>query len=104
VQDLESRPYPVKGGNCKPSRFGSLERLFDFYDHCEANGIALYGGGQSELGVGRGQIQLLASIFHPDGSNDVAPIGWDQAGFPRTGLPTSPLDPRPAPTGFRRAD
>jgi hypothetical protein len=88
--------------NSKPSRFGALERLFDFYDHCEANGIALYGGGQSELGPGRGQIQLLASIFHPDGPNDVAPSGWDQDAFPATGLPTSPLDPAPDATGFRR--
>ena len=104
VADLEARPYPVKGGNSKPSRFGSLERLLDFYDHCAERGIALYGGGQSELGVGRGQIQLLAALFHPDGSNDVAPIGWDQQAFPPTGLPVSPLDPAPATTGFRRAD
>ena len=31
--------------------------------------------GRSELGVGRGQIQLLASLFHPDGVNDIAPVG-----------------------------
>ena len=89
--------------NCKPSRFGALSALLDFYDHCEAKGIALYGGGQSELGPGRGQIQLLAALFHPDGPNDVAPAGWDQAEFPRTGLPTSPLDPAPDDLGFRRA-
>lgn len=89
--------------NAKPSRFGPLSELFAFYDHCEAGGIALYGGGQSELGPGRGQIQLLASLFHPDGPNDVAPSGWDQAEFPRTGLPTSPLDPQPDAIGFRRA-
>lgn len=89
--------------NAKPSRFGSLEKLLAFYDHCEAHRIVLYGGGQSELGPGRGQIQLLASLFHPDGPNDVAPAGWDQDEFPRTGLPTSPLDPRPDPVGFRRA-
>ena len=28
-------------------------------------GIALYGGGQFELGPGRGHIQYLASLFHP---------------------------------------
>ena len=33
----------------------------------------MYGGGMGENGVGRGQIQLLASLFHPDGPNDVAP-------------------------------
>jgi hypothetical protein len=89
--------------NCKPSRFGALETLFGFYDHCEANGIAMYGGGQSELGPGRGQIQLLAALFHPDGPNDVAPSGWDHDDFPRTGLPTTPLDANPSHTGFRRA-
>ncbi len=103
IADLERFGFVPKCCNAKPSRFGGLETLFDFYDHCEAEGIALYGGGQSELGVGRGQIQLLAAIFHPDGPNDVAPAGWDQTDFPRTGLPVSPLDPSPAPVGFRRA-
>ena len=37
----------------------------------------MYGGGQFELGPGRGQIQLLASIFHPDTPNDVAPGGYN---------------------------
>jgi L-alanine-DL-glutamate epimerase-like enolase superfamily enzyme len=103
VADVQARPFAIKGCNSKPSRFGTLERLCDFYDFCAAEGIALYGGGQSELGPGRGQIQLLAALFHPDGPNDVAPGGWDQVDFPRTGLPTSPLDPAPAATGFRRA-
>jgi L-alanine-DL-glutamate epimerase-like enolase superfamily enzyme len=102
VDDVRARRYPIKGCNSKPSRFGPLHRLFDFYDFCATEGIALYGGGQSELGPGRGQIQLLAAIFHPDGPNDVAPGGWDQDAFPRTGLPVSPLDPAPEPTGFRR--
>jgi L-alanine-DL-glutamate epimerase-like enolase superfamily enzyme len=99
VDALATRPL---GLNSKPSRFGSLARLLDFYDACEARGTTLYGGGQFELGVGRGQVQLLAAIFHPDGPNDVAPAGWDVDDFPRTGLPPSPLDPAPAPTGFRR--
>ena len=61
--------------NLKPSRFGALRALFDFYDFCEARGIGAYGGGQSELGPGRGQIQFLAALFHPDAPNDVAPAG-----------------------------
>ena len=81
----------------------SLERLFDFYDFAEREGIVLYGGGQSELGPGRGQIQLLAAIFHPDGSNDVAPVGWDQPAFPRTGLPVSPMVPATQATSTTRA-
>ena len=38
-------------------------------------GIGMYGGGQFELGPGRGHIQYLASLFHPDTPNDVAPGG-----------------------------
>jgi L-alanine-DL-glutamate epimerase-like enolase superfamily enzyme len=104
VDDVKGLPFAPRGGNSKPSRFGSIARLFDFYDYAAVEGISLYGGGQSELGVGRGQIQLLAALFHPDGPNDVAPSGWDHADFPRTGLPTSPLDPAPDRTGFRRAN
>ena len=33
----------------------------------------MYGGGMGELGVARGQIQLLAAMFSPDGPNDIAP-------------------------------
>lgn len=102
VADVLALPFAPKCLNSKPSRFGSLAALFDFYDFCAAEGIELYGGGQSELHVGRGQIQYLASIFHPGGSNDVAPSGWDHADWARTGLPTSPLDPDPEPIGFRR--
>jgi hypothetical protein len=100
--DVEALPFAPRCLNSKPSRFGSVERLFEFYERCAEHGIALYGGGQFELGVGRGQIQLLAAIFHPDGSNDVAPGGYN-APEPVPGLPVSPLDPSPMPTGFQRA-
>ena len=66
VEDIESLRWPPKTVNVKPSRFGSVERLFAAYDYCEAHGIGAYGGGQWELGPGRGQIQLLAALFHPD--------------------------------------
>ncbi len=101
--DVEALPHPPRCLNSKPSRFGSVGRLFEFYDRCAEHGIALYGGGQFELGVGRGQIQLLAGIFHPDGPNDVAPGGYNAAA-PLAGLPVSPLDPSPTATGFRRAE
>jgi hypothetical protein len=99
--DVERLPFPPQGLNCKPSRFGSLERLFEFYDRCEKRGIDLYGGGQFELGPGRGQIQLLASLFHPHSPNDVAPSAYN-VGDPRIGLPTSPLEIEPGP-GYRLA-
>ena len=88
--------------NIKPSRFGSRARLFDVYDYCAEHEIALYGGGQCELGPGRGQIQYLASLFHPDTPNDVAPGGYN-APEPQPGLPESPLAPEFASAGFRWA-
>jgi hypothetical protein len=53
-----------------------------------------------ELDVGRGQIQLLAALFHADGPNDTAPAGYN-ADTPAADLPGSPLTVTPAPTGFR---
>jgi hypothetical protein len=102
VEDIENAPWPPRTINIKPSRFGSVERLFEAYDYCSANEIAPYGGGQWELGPGRGQIQYLASLFHPDTPNDVAPGGYN-ASEPRSGLPESPLEPALAPVGFRWA-
>ncbi len=100
VQDIENAPWPPRTINIKPSRFGSVKRLFEAYDYCAARDIAVYGGGQWELGLGRGHIQYLASLFHPDTPNDVAPGGYN-ASEPPAGLPTSPLDPQAAETGFR---
>ncbi|HZU20903.1 MAG TPA: hypothetical protein VE982_06765 [Gaiellaceae bacterium] len=94
--DVEALPFTPRCLNCKPSRFGSVRRLFDFYEACEREGIALYGGGQFELGPARGQIQLLAALFHPDAPNDVAPGGYNAAS-PAAGLPESPLELRPGP-------
>jgi hypothetical protein len=99
VDDVVSLPFQPKTLNIKPSRFGAVRELFAFYDHCAEHGIGLYGGGQFELGPGRGQVQYLASLFCPDAPNDVAPSGYN-AIEPADGLPVSPLEPSPAPTGF----
>jgi hypothetical protein len=98
VADIEALRWPPRTVNVKPSRFGSVEQLFAAYDYCAANGIDAYGGGQFELGVGRDQIQLLASLFHPDTPNDVAPGGFNVD--PEPGLPSSPLSVVPRATGF----
>jgi hypothetical protein len=100
VTDVEALEWTPRCLNSKPSRFGSVRRLFDFYDHCAANGIAVYGGGQFELGPGRGQIQHLASLFHADEPNDVAPKEYN-SGSPRPGLPQSPLPAASSEPGFR---
>jgi hypothetical protein len=101
VADLDATPLPAKTFNIKPSRVGRLEELFALYAACEDRGFAMYGGGMGENGVARGQIQLLASLFSPDGPNDCAPSGFN-AVEPGAGLEPSPLAPNPAAAGFRR--
>ena len=64
VEDIEALRWPPRTVNVKPSRFGSVERLFAAYDYCDRKGIGAYGGGQWELAIGRGHIQLLAALFH----------------------------------------
>jgi L-alanine-DL-glutamate epimerase-like enolase superfamily enzyme len=100
VADIEALPYPPKMVNIKPSRLGGLRNLLDAFDYCRTRGIGNYGGGQFELGVGRGQNQYLASLFHADAPNDVAPTGYNLPESP-AGLSSSPLEPRPSASGFR---
>jgi hypothetical protein len=90
VDDVRGLSVEPGWMNIKPSRFGSVERLLACIEYCDEQGIRLYGGGQFELDVGRSQIQALASLFYPDGPNDVAPSEYN-AGDPRSGLPQSPL-------------
>ncbi len=96
VADVDALEWEPRCLNSKPSRFGSVRNLFDFYDACAERGIEVYGGGQFELGPGRSQIQHLASLFHADAPNDVAPKEFNEGG-PRPGLPQSPLPPAPRP-------
>ena len=100
IADIEALPYPPRMVNIKPSRLGGLRNLLDAYDYCAERGIGNYGGGQFELGVGRGQNQYLASLFHADAPNDVAPTGFNLPTTP-AGLPASPLAPMPSDSGFR---
>jgi hypothetical protein len=100
IEDIEALAYPPRMVNIKPSRLGGVRNLVDAFDYCAARGIGNYGGGQFELGPGRGQIQYLASLFHADAPNDVAPSGFNLP-EPAPGLPASPLAPAPSATGFR---
>jgi len=88
--------------NIKPTRIGGLRPLLEIYEHCAEHGVAMYGGGMGELGVGRGQIELLAALFHAHAPNDVAPSAYNEDD-PAVALPPSPLPPRPEATGFRWA-
>ena len=92
------RPLALRHLNIKPSRFGSVSALLECVERAQAAGTELYGGGQFELGVGRDHIQALASLFYPDGPNDVAPR--DFHGDARAGVPRSPLVPLAPAPGF----
>jgi L-alanine-DL-glutamate epimerase-like enolase superfamily enzyme len=100
IDDIEALPFAPRMVNVKPSRIGGLPKLCATYDYCAERGIGSYGGGQFELGPGRGQNQYLASLFHPDTPNDLAPVGYNQDD-PESGLASSPLPPAPSATGFR---
>jgi hypothetical protein len=100
--DIAAAPFGARIVNVKPSRIGGVRALLDIYEHCERNGVRMYGGGMGELGVARGQIELLAALFHPDGPNDVAPSAYNLTDLP-PGLPESPLTPPTGITGFRWA-
>ena len=94
IADIEERPWRPRTINIKPSRVGPLENLFALYDWAEREGVSVYGGGQTELGVGRDHIQYLASIFHPDTPNDTAPGAYNEPELGR----------RPAAEPARAAD
>ena len=100
IDDIEALPFPPRMVNLKPSRIGGLAKLCATYDYCAERGIGAYSGGQFELGPGRGQAQYLASLFHPDTPNDLAPAPFNE-NDPPAGLPISPLPPAPAAVGFR---
>jgi len=100
LADIAALPFKPHCINIKPSRFGFLSELLRTYEYCNGQGIAMYGGGQFEVGIGREQAQYLASLFHPAGPNDISPLAYNREELAQ-GLPVSPLAPQPATSGFR---
>jgi len=101
-RDIDALPIPPRAINVKPARFGTLRRLFDTYDLCEARRLPMYAGGMGEIGPGRVQNQYLASLFHPDAPNDLAPVPYNAAELVPD-LPTSPLLVPAPESGFTPA-
>lgn len=99
VASIETLPFRPHWLNIKPSRFGTIENVFDSIEYCLDNGIRMYGGGQTELSVGREHIHALASLFYPDAPNDTAPRRYNDP-EPTDGLPRSPLAPPTNAHGF----
>ncbi|ELZ95792.1 hypothetical protein C440_05867 [Haloferax mucosum ATCC BAA-1512] len=92
VETVENLPWEPKWLNIKPSRFGSVQSLFDTIDYCREHDIQMFGGGQFELDVGREHIHAVASLFYPNAPNDVAPKAYNDPD-PGGELPSSPLAP-----------
>ena len=99
VDSLQSLPVDPGWCNVKPSRFGTLESVFETIAYCRSEGIAMYGGGQFELASGRTAIQTLAALFYPDAPNDVAPRAYNDPDASPP-YPRSPVRPEGDTVGF----
>ena len=99
VESIEELTFKPNRLNIKPSRLGSIENCFETIEYCLDHDIEMYGGGQTELGVGRQHIHALASLFYPSAPNDIAPRAYNRP-EPTPGLPRSPLSPPSAPHGL----
>ena len=100
IASVADIPDEAGAVNVKPARIGSLAGVFAVIEHCARRGIPLYGGGQSEIGPGRGQAQLLAALFYPNAPNDLALLVYNEP-EPTPAAPPSPLAPPAGVTGFR---
>lgn len=80
VAALDELPAAV---NVKPARVGGVLEALAVIAACASRGIDVYMGGMFEVGVGRVLAQTLASLFSPDGPNDVAPIALAGRTAPR---------------------
>jgi len=92
IESIEALPFEPDCLNIKPSRFSTVESVLDTIEYCSRNSICMYGGGQTELNVGREHIHAFASLFYPTAPNDIAPRGFNDP-EPRAGCPQSPLYP-----------
>jgi hypothetical protein len=100
VKTVEELPWEPDWLNIKPSRFGSVQSLFETVDYCRDREIQMFGGGQFELDVGREHLHAIASLFYPNAPNDVAPKAYNDPD-PSGELPSSPLVPPTTTRGLR---
>jgi hypothetical protein len=96
VEAVEALPFEPSWLNVKPARFGSLASLLDTIEYALERDVRLYGGGMFEQDRGRAHLHALASLFYPDGPNDVAPPAYNEP-EPSTDVPRGPLEPPAAP-------
>lgn len=91
VADLEDPPLSLAAVNVKASRLGGPLEALAVLERCRRSGWLAYFGGMFEVGVGRRQARVLASLFTAGAWNDLGPLTAEA----RTS------DPPPGPTpGF----
>lgn len=81
--DLDRPPIPPAAVNVKAPRVGGPLEALAMLERCRRSGWHAYFGGMFEVGAGRRQARVLASLFTADAWNDLAPLtGGASAGDP----------------------
>lgn len=78
--DVAALPLRPAAVNVKPARMGGLIEALEAIAACRESGIRTYVGGMFEVGPGRAQSQVLASLTSPEAWNDVAPLVGPRVG------------------------
>ncbi|WP_248898376.1 hypothetical protein [Haloplanus halobius] len=99
VESIRNLPWEPTALNIKPCRSGTLESLCRILEYGLQHDVELYGGGMFELDAGRAHSQALASLFYPNGPNDLAPPAYHTYQADKS-YPSSPLEPPAQPTGI----
>ena len=94
--DLEEPAIRPAAVNVKAPRVGGWLEALRCLEACRRRGWEAYMGGMFEVGVGRAQARVLASLFTSRGWNDLAPV----VRLPDALRPTSPLAVSGAFAGF----
>lgn len=94
--DLDDPEIPPAAVNVKAPRVGGWLEALRCLEECRRAGFHTYVGGMFEVGPGRLQARVLASLFTAEAWNDVAPI----SSGPTSPLPSSPLDQTDRYVGF----
>lgn len=94
--DLDDPEIPPAAVNVKAPRVGGWIEALHCLETCRRRRLHAYIGGMFEVGPGRGQARVLASLFTADSWNDLAPlpVGPAHAGAP------SPTELSDRYTGF----
>ena len=80
IADIEALPFPPKDGERQALALRQpAARCSTATTTSPSAASAPTAAASSSSGPGRGQIQYLASLFHPDTPNDVAPVGLQRA-------------------------